>query len=262
VKQYSKNSKVRKVNILRSSKREFFCAEIIKEPNGTVPKKQHDALLKEVHDLAKKGWGEFDNEYLEKSVLESYLLCLLRDSKGILIGMAPLKRLRIFNRTVYSFGLSVVHPDYRGFSLLTKMSAILVRQIFIENFFRGKIGLELVFITPNIRTMGAIARIASFIYPNPYEYDLTTQMIPPADEETWKTVNEFLRITDEKYRKLDRNGCVMEGFYDDKKHLIVKNGGHIDKKLNAFGKKYLYSVPGSELVVRAKIDLLGLIKNV
>jgi len=250
------------MKVLRSSKQELFFAEIIKEPYRTVCNSLHDPLLREIHDLAKKGWGEFDNEYLEKSVLESYLLCLLRNKDGKLIGMAPIKKLKIFKRTIYSFGLSVVHPDYRGFSLLTKMSVVLVKQIFIESLLRGKTKLEFVFITPNIRTMGSIARIASFIYPNPYDFDMETKLIPPADDETWATINEYLKITGEKCRSLDRNGCVMEGFYDTREHLIVKNKDHVDKKLSAFGKAYLYSVPGRELVVRAKVDLLGLIKNV
>jgi hypothetical protein len=262
MKRYSQASKIKKIKVLRSSEHEIFCAEVVREPSKTIKNHRHDELLQEIHDLAKKGWGEFDKEYLEKSVLESYFLCLLRDSKGKLVGMAPIKKLKFLGRTIYSFGLSVVDPDYRGLSLLTKMSAVMIRRIFAENLFRGKTKVEFVFITPNIHTMGAIARAASFIYPNPYDFDEKTQSIPDADGETWATVQEFLRITEEKYRKLDRNGCVMEGFYDTRPHLIIKSRDHIDKKLSDFGKKYLYSVPGSEIVVRAKIDLVGIIRNV
>ena len=195
-------------------------------------------------------------------MLESYFLCLLRGPDSKLVGMAPIKKLHLRGRTIYSFGLSVVDPDFRGLNLLTKMSAVLIRRIFAENLLRGKTSVEFVFITPNIRTMGAIARTANFIYPNPYEYDEKTEKIPDADKETWETVKEYLSKTHEKYRSLKRNGCVMEGFYDTHPHLIVKNRDHVDKKLNAFGKKYLYSSPGRELVVRAKIDLRAVLRNV
>lgn len=247
--------------MLRSSARQVFHAEIIRDPYKTVHNHLHDELLEEIHRLAKVGWGDFDNKYLEKSVLGANFLCLLRNSKGKLVGMAPIKKVSLTGRKVYSFGLSVVDPDYRGLSLLTKMTASMIRRIFAENLLRGKAEVEFVFITPNIRTMGAIARTARFIYPNPYDYDLKTQTIPKADDETWAIVKEYLKVTHEKYRKLDRNGCVMEGFYDKRPHLIVKNTTHVDKRLNEFGKKYLYSVPGREIVVRAKIDLLGVIRN-
>jgi hypothetical protein len=261
VKKYSQISQIKKIKVLRSTQHETYCAEIIQKPYENVSEHKHDELLREVHDLAKRGWGDFDYDYLEKNVLESYLLCLLRNDRGNLVGMAPIKRVKVLGRTIYSFGLSIVDPDFRGLSLLTRMSTVLVRRIFAENIIRGRGRIEFVFITPNIRTMGAIARAANFIYPNPYDFDEKTKTIPRADDETWETVKEYLKVTKEKYRKLDRNGCVMEGFYDNRPHLIVKGRDHIDKKLHDFGEKYLYATPGREIVVRAKIDLMGVLKN-
>jgi len=261
IKKKSKST-IGKIKVLKGSKGDFFTAEIIKNPNKIILAKAQEKLIQEIHYLTKKSWGDFDYDYLKKSVLESYLLCLLRNNRGCLIGVTPIKKIKVMGRIVYPFGLSVVDPDYRGMSLLTKMSVLLIKRLFVENIMRGKLGIEIIFITPNIRTMGDISRVADFIYPNPYEFDEKTQKIQAANDETWQTIREYLSITKEKYRKIEREGCVIEGFYDERPHLIVQDGEHLDKKLRDFGKKYLYSVPGREIVVRAKIGLGALIRNV
>lgn len=243
-------------------KNERFFAKIVKNPSKTIRPESRKGLLEEIGLLAKKGWGEFDFDYIRNGVLKSSLLCLLRDKNGILIGITSVKEIKLHNRTVYSIGLSIVDPGCRGRDLLTKMSLILIKRIFFQNILRGKKEIEIIFITPNIRTMGAIAREADFIYPNPYDFDEKKNKIEEADEETWGTVREYLRITEEKYRKLDREGCVMEGFYDTRPHLVIKQNEHLDKKLNDFGQKYLYISPGREIVVRAKIGLGALIRNI
>ncbi len=254
--------KIEKVKVGKNHGKKIFFAELIKNPHKNISNEKRTELLKEVQFLSKKGWGDFDNLYLKKGILKSFLLCLLRDENNSLVGMTAIKKNKIFNRDVYSIGLSVVDPDFRGLDLLTRMAVILIKRIFMESVFRGNFTIEVIFITPNIRTMGAIAREADFIYPNPYDFNEKKQSIDEADEETWKTVKEYLRVTKEEYRRLDREGCVMEGFYDTRPHLIVKENEHLDKKLNSFGRKYLYSSPGKEIVVRAKIGLGALIRNV
>lgn len=261
MKKYNSFSKIKKIKTLRSSKKEVFCAEIIKEPSQNIKNHRHDELLTEIHDLAKKGWGDFDAKYLEKSVLGACLLVLLRNSNDKLVGMTPLKKVKIDGKTIYSFGLSVVDPDYQTLGLLKEMSKLVLKKAMMENFLRGRTSVEIIFITPNIRTMGAIARVAKFIYPNPYEIDEKTGQIPRADDETWKMIKRYLVVTKEFFRKLDREGCIMEGFYDTRPHLIITKREHLDKKLNLFGKNYLYKTPGREAVVRAIVDLGALLKN-
>lgn len=261
MKKYNSFSKIKKIKALRSTQKEVFGAEIIKEPYKNIKNHRHDELLAEIHELAKRGWGDFDAKYLEKSVLGACLLVLLRNSNDKLVGMAPLKRVKIDGKTIYSFGLSVVDPDYQTLGLLKEMSKIVLKRAMIESFFRGRTSVEIIFITPNIRTMGSIARVAKFIYPNPYEIDEKTGTLPRADDETWKTIKKYLVVTKEYFRKLDREGCIMEGFYDTRSHLIVTKREHMDKKLNLFGKNYLYKTPGREVVVRAIIDLGALVKN-
>jgi hypothetical protein len=258
---YSEKSKLKSIKLLKSLKKEVFKVEIIKNASQSVNPKDHKRLISDIHNLAVRGWGDFDKVYLEKSVIDSHYLALVCEPSGKLIGMAPIKKMKVLGRPIYSFGLSVVDPDYQTLGLLKKMSRILLKSVIVENLLRGKLKVEVIFITPNIRTMGAIARVASFIYPNPYLIDEFSKKIPRADNETWKMVKEFLTLSKEYFRRLDREGCIMEGFYDDRPHLIVRSWDHLDKPLNLFAENYLYITPGREVVVRAIIDIWSIIKN-
>ena len=262
MKRYTNKSRIKKIKVLKNNKDKVFFAEIIKEPLKNILKEVQPQAIKEIRELVIKSWGDFEEDYLRKRVLDVYLLCLLRDVKNNLIGITPIKKIKVFDRYVYSFGLSVVDPNYQGLGLLKKMSTILIRRLFCENLLKGRTKLEFVFITPNIRTMGTLAKVANFIYPNPYLFDEETRKIPEADSETLRTVKEFLKITKENCRKLEKEGCIMEGFYDTHPHLIVKEKReHSDKKLNSFAKTYLYNKPGREIVVRAILSIRSILKN-
>lgn len=257
---YTDRSSIKKVHVLRSAKKEAFFAEVIHEPFQVIPKKSQTVFLNETSHLVEKAWGKFPKSYLTESILKSRYLLLLRNKSRELIGVAPIKKIKIDGRYVYSFGLTAVDPDYQSLGLMKIMHGILGRRVFLENVFKLKFEVEFVFITPNIRTIGTLSRIADFIYPNPYLIDEKTESIEDADDETWKTVKLYLEKTKETYRKLDREGCVMIGFYDDKPNLVVKRDKNIsDKKLKLFAEKYLK--PGNEVVVRSMISLWGLLKN-
>jgi len=260
MKRYSKNSQVKKLKVVRSAESEPFFIEIIKDSFYSIPSKRHKEFLQETSKLVEKSWGKFPKNYLENSILHSRYLMLLRTKKDVLIGVAPIKKINLNRRYVYSFGLTAVDPDYQGLGFMKKMHSILSHRIFLENFLQLKTKIEFVFITPNIRTIGALAKIADFIYPNPYMIDEKTGMIGCPDEKTWETVNLYLEATKETYRKLEKEGCVMIGFYDDKPNLILKEKETIpDKKLRIFAKHYLK--PGNEVVVRAIVGPVGVIKN-
>jgi hypothetical protein len=260
MKRYTDRSSIKRVHVLKSAKKEAFFAEVIYEPYQTIPKNLHNKFLIEVGELVEKAWGEFPKKYLTDSILKSRYLLLLRNKNKELVGVAPIKKIQINGRYVYSFGLTAVDPDYQSLGFMKIMHGMLGRRVFAENILKLKLEIEFVFITPNIRTIGTLSRIADHIYPNPYLIDEKTGEIDYADDETWKTVKLFLEKTGETYRKLDRRGCVMVGFYDDKPNLVVQRDKHIaDKKLTMFAKKYLK--PGNEIVVRAKIHLWGLLRN-
>ncbi len=262
MKRYTGKSKIKRIKVKRDQKEETLFAEIIKEPSKNIPQKTQPEAIKEIRELATKGWGDFEKEYLEKSVLKVYLLCLLRDSKDNLIGIAPIKKLKIRGRKIYSFGLTVVDPIFRNFDLSKKMHFALGKEILIDNLKKARFKTEFVFITPNIRTLSTLSKISDFIYPNPYSIDPKTKKIKEADDETWKTIKGFLKVVGEKYRNLEREGCIMEGFYDEKPHLIYKEKlAHKDQKLNEFAKEYLYRKPGREIVARAIVNLKNLFRR-
>jgi len=249
---YTKKSKIKEIEITRNNKEEVIFAEIIKTPEKKIGLVAKDIALKEIKELVAKAWGEYDTEYIRRGCLQAYLICAVRNSEGSLIGFSPIRKHKIFGRDIYTFGLSATTPEYQNCGILKTMDYILGKKILIENALRGKFKIEFVFITPNIRTLGAIARIADFMYPNPYDIDPKTHKIKKADPETWRTIKKFLQIEGERYRVLDREGDIMEGFYDDKPQLLFnKKITHPDKAVNEFGKYYVYNKKGRDVVVRA-----------
>ncbi len=253
---YTQKSKIKEIKIHRNNEEETILAEIIKNPKGKIGEVAKEIALKEIKRLVSEAWGEYNSEYIRKACLQSYLLCAIRNKEGDLIGIAPIRKHKIFNRDIYTFGLSATTPKYQNCGILKTMDYILVKKVLIENALKGKFKVEFVFITPNIRTLGAIARVADFIYPDPYKIDPDTHKIEKADAETWRTVKKFLQEEGESYRSLDREGNIMEGFYDDKPQLLFsKKITHRDKRVNDFGEYYVYKNKGRDVVVRAILNI-------
>lgn len=258
MKRYTKNSKIKKILL----KTETIYAEIIKEPNKSLDKDTKIRALEDIRSLIKEAWGEYTDENIEKGVFGAYFLCILRNPKNELVGIVPIKKYIIDGREIFSFSLSAISHNYRNQGLLKKSSVLLVKKLFLENLLAGKLRIEFVFITPNIRTLGTMSRVASFMYPNPYKIDPKTHKIAEADEVTWRTVKKFLELAGEKYRVLEKKGCIMEGFYDDKPHLVYKEKiTHPDKELEDFGKYYVYNKKGRDVVARAILDPRGLFRS-
>lgn len=249
---YTKKSKIKKIKIIRNKKEENLFVEIIKDPDKNIGEVAKEIALREIKELVTKAWGEYDTEYIRRGCIQAYLVCAVRNSEGELVGFSPIRKHKIFNREIYTFGLSATRNDYQNCGILKMMDYILGKKILIENALKGKFKVEFVFITPNIRTLGALARIADFMYPNPYEINPKTHRIKKADPETWRTIKKFLQIEGETYRSLEREGNIMEGFYDDKPHLLFKKKiTHPDKAVNEFGKYYVYKGQGRDVVARA-----------
>lgn len=258
---YTNKSKIREIKITRNNKEEVIFAEIIKNPDKRISLVAKDIALKEIKELVATAWGEYDSEYVRRSCVQAYIICAVRNSEGDLVGFSPIRKHKIFGRDIYTFGLSATTPGYQNCGILKTMDYILGKKVLIENVLKGKFKIEFIFITPNIRTLGAIARIADFIYPNPYDINPKTHKIKKADPETWRTIKKFLQIEGERYRVLDREGDIMEGFYDDKPQLLFnKKITHPDKAVNEFGKYYVYNKKGRDVVVRAEISMIKLLK--
>jgi predicted ribosome quality control (RQC) complex YloA/Tae2 family protein len=259
---YTTKSKIKKIKITRNSRDEILFAEYVREPSKVLTEDKKKKLLSEAGVLVKKAWGEYSEENIINGVLHAYFLCLVQNKDGDLVCFAPLKKYRIDKREVYSFSLTATSPEYQKMGIMKSVDFHLGKKVLLENLFRGKFKIEFLFITPNIRTLGTIARVADFIYPNPYNINPETHRVEEADEETWKTVREFLEKAGESYRSLEREGCIMEGFYDDKPQLLYKvKPSHLDKALNDFGDHYLYKKQGRDVIVRAIVGIGGLFRG-
>lgn len=259
---YTTKSKIKKIKIFRNKQEETVFAEVVKFPDKAIKEVAKDIALKEIKELVSEAWGEYDTEYIRRGCIQAYLLCAVRNNQDELIGVAPIRKHKIFGRDVYTFGLSATIPEYQNCGILKAMEYLVGKKILIENALKAKLKVEFVFITPNIRTLGSLARVADFIYPNPYSINMKTHRIEKADIETWNTIKKFLQLEGEKYRTLDREGDIMEGFYDDKPQLLFKKKiTHPDKAMNEFGKQYVYKGKGRDVVVRAIISITKLIKN-
>lgn len=257
---YSNKSKIKKIKVQKDGKEKILYAEIIKEPENEITAKEKKILLQDLSELIKKSWGKFPNDYLVKSIVSSEYLLIFTDKDNLPVGLIVLDKLILNSRIVYSLGITVIAPSYRGHGLLEIMYRILSKKVLLEIIFSGKLSVEILFFTPNIKTILFLEKIADFIYPNPYKINLKTGKLELADEETWRMVNAYLIKTGYADLDLNRAGCVLKGFYSDKRHLIQDGQYNIDysnKGINLFNKNYLK--PGNEVIVRTKINILKLL---
>ena len=232
---------------------------IIENPKKSLSNIEKKSLICKSNDLIKLAWGDFGENYIEESLFHSDLSLFLYDEKNNLIGIAPITKMLISNREILSFGLTVIHPKYRNLSLMKKMYTILGKKILLSSIMNGKFSFEFVFFTPNVKTIMSLTKIATFLYPNPHMINIDTGKMAVADDETWGIISKYLEYTGYGYLPLEREGAVLSGFYDDKKHLVQENN-FVDKenvKLALFVKNYLK--PGKEVIVRSRISVLSLL---
>lgn len=252
---YSEKSRIKKIKVQKNGKEEVLYAEILKEHSKTefAPK-----IEKEVNEFVIKNWGDFGREYLKHSIHSATYLCVVKNRNNALVGVAPLKKLNISKKEIYFWGLTIIDDKYRGYKLMNQMFKALMSFIFFENLKRAKGKIDIVFITHTLKPLRAIKKVSSFLYPDPYK--MHNGKIPMADDETWRIVNKILETNKEKYKTLDREGCIMTGFYEENPHLLRQDEYYShDSQLNEFARKYL-NEPGKEMVVRAVIDLKSIIK--
>jgi hypothetical protein len=255
MKRYSDKSKVKKIRVQKDGKNRVLFAEIIKEHSKTefAPK-----IEREVNEFVIKNWGDFGETYLKHSIHSATYLCIVKGQQGRIVGIAPIRKTSVHNREIYFWGLTIIDKRYRACKLMNKMFKVLIGYIFLENIKRAKTRIDIVFITHTLKPLRAIRKVSAFLYPDPYS--IKNGRVEEADKETWSIVNKILEVNHEKYTKLDREGCVMSGFYEENPHLLIKDEYYShDTKLNEFAKKYLPN-PGQEIVVRAAISLTSIAK--
>lgn len=258
-------SRIKKIKIRNGRNTLFFTAEILYKPLESIAKGDLEKVVQEIRRLVADNWGDFGEDFVRSHVLESDFFVSLRNEDGALVGLATISKKIILEREIYYFELTVIDKKYESLRLSARLNYLLMSDIIFRDILRGKFRWEFMLITPNMKVLGSLAHLATFIYPDPYKFDLKTKKIPLADNETWEMTEFLIRHSDEPSRPISREGNVLSDSYRDLPDLIYKPGKapiYRDRIVNEFGETYLeYSkASGKELVVRVKFGLGSLLK--
>jgi len=222
-------------------------------------------LQSDVRQVEKRSWGDPGEALITHIVDEAkWLLLVYKEEK--LVGVSSIHKKEILGRKVYDYELIAVVPELRGAGMMHRMSDILFRLIFFDNLIHNRqIVVEFLFTTANMQILGSLAKIAHFIYPDPFKYSSTIKKIPPPDEETWEMAEEFIRHDVPPGMKIKKDGCVVEGGYNEIPWLIYDKAHaplYMDRVVNEFAATYLQydKALGKKVVVRAKITLGSIVK--
>ncbi|MCD6270657.1 hypothetical protein J7J23_02695 [bacterium] len=256
---YIKNSKIKTMKIKKGNKTFRLKAEMLKDCSS-LDEKVKEKIKKDIKSLIKECWGDFGEKFIEKHIISADFLLILRH-KDKIVGTAAISRKSILNKNLYYLEFTAISPEIQSSRLMGKVNFALLRYIFFDNLIKNKkLTIEFMLISPNLRVLGSMAKITSFMYPNPFLFDKKKKKIPPPDEETWQMAKELIRQSDNPNRFLHKDGCVLEDSYKDTPWLIYKKDKipwHKNETVNKFGETYIqYSKEtGKEFVIRAKINL-------
>jgi len=258
---YFKNSKIKVIRVKEGRKILKFKAEIVKK---NLLSSNESKVKKGIREFLKYCWGDFGEDFIEKHIINTNWALFLREDDR-LVGITAVSKKNILNKNIYYLEFTGLLPEIRSLGLMGRINSILFNHIFIDNLIKnGKLTVDIMFISPNPRVLGFLAKVAKFMYPNPLLFDTETKKIPPADEETWQIVEELIRQSDKPNRILHRDGCVLEGSYADMPWLIYKKDEvpwYRNKLVNDFCETYLdyQKEEGKEFIIRAEITLRSLV---
>jgi hypothetical protein len=222
-------------------------------------------LRSDVRQVVNKSWGDL-GEALIAHVVDKAKWILLVYKEEKVVGVSAIHKMGILGRNVYDYELIAVVPELRGTGMMRRMNDTLFRRIFFDNLIHNKkIVVELLFTTANMQILGSLAKIAHFIYPDPFKYSQKSKKIPPPDDETWKMAEAFIRHDVPPGMKIVKDGCVVEGAYDETPWLIYDKAHaplSMDRVVNEFAATYLqyHQGLGKKVVVRAKITPGSIVK--
>jgi hypothetical protein len=231
---------------------------------------KYNFYVKKMDELIKKEWGEFPKNFIQKRLGNSRIT-LLCWKNSQLVGFSTMSLKTICNKLVHYIEFSIIDKLYQNRSLFQKINFILIKDVLLNNLiFNRSFSIELMFISPNIKTISTLAKYVSFIYPNPFLYNQKTKSMPLADDLTWKMANELIRKSENPNRKIEREGCVLNDSYRNMPWLIygikkqLEVPMHHNDLFNEFAEKYLkyQERSGKEFIIRAKITLLDFLKYI
>lgn len=196
-------------------------------------------LLKYLDGIIEEGWGKFSKDFIMHHVLKAQKLKIVFDGSNI-IGFASASYKYLLEKKIFYLEFTVIQKTYRGYNLSTLLNADMIsEEIFFGLIDRRFSPLDVVTITRNMRVIGSLSRFASYIYPDPKQFEKYGKL-NPANNFTWRLFNEILRQSWNPKRKLLREGGVVFGSYELTPWLIVpKVPKHYKRSIQDMGEAYL-----------------------
>ena len=254
---------VRNIRTRRNGKTYLFQASIMKN-NSMIEETRRDQIKNEIKELFTSNWKDLGSDFLDFVVDQAKWLLLLRHEDN-LVGLAVVDKKQIAGKTVYIFRSNALIPQFRSYGLMGRMNHMLFNRILADNVVSNKkLTVEIMVTTPNPRVLGALASVASFIYPAPDTFDRQSKKVPLPDAETWQMAKEYKKDYP-KDMSLSKEGCVLVYDLFDWPHCEYKKNGVPQYKegiVNELCRTYLQDEKGvpKMFIVRARITLGGLIK--
>ncbi|MFZ6035906.1 MAG: hypothetical protein ACOYUK_02085 [Patescibacteria group bacterium] len=219
-------------------------------------------LLINIDSIIESNWGKFSKEFIIHHILKSQIIKIIRNEEKI-VAFASASFKDVNNFPILYLEFTVVNEKYQGYNLSTKLNGDMIA----EEVLRGLISrrfkpLNVITITRNMRVVGSLSRLAKKIYPDPEEFGKYGKL-KDADDDTWGIVTEILRQSWNPKRKLEREGCVLIGSYEDTPWLIrPKVQSHYRNSVKEMGRYYLrfHERADREFIVRATFNIASIIK--
>ena len=127
-------------------------------------------LLVEIQELIKKAWGHFDEKFLNEHIFCKSERLVMANKGSELIGFCASKQITLLKKTILYIEFTVVDPTYQGHGIGPKLTYFALRKMIFRNLFKAMFGgINVMFLTPNIRALTKVAQISGEIISNPAE---------------------------------------------------------------------------------------------
>lgn len=222
-------------------------------------------LLRNLDQIIEDNWGKFSKDFIVHHILRASILKIIRNANKI-IAFASASYKTVEKTKVLYLEFTVVNSNFQGYNLSAKLNGDLIA----EELVRGLVGrhfkpLDVVTLTRNLRVIGSLSKYSQRIYPDFREFERSGGRLGPASERTWQIAKSILRDSWNPNRKLDREGCVLSGSYEDSPWLILrKTQKHYNDSLIKMAEKYLEFSKNSdkEFILHVQFSLKSLLKYV
>lgn len=219
-------------------------------------------LLKNIDSVIDKTWGKFGKDFILRHIIKANLLKIVRDNDKI-VGIASATKKEYGGQEILYLEFTVISEKYQGYNL----SSILNAEFVIDEFF-SKIykwwfkPLTIVTITRNLRVMGALSKFATYVYPDANEFTRNGKL-SEAPDWVWSITNDILLNSWNPKRKIEREGNVLIGSYENTPWLLVdQTQKYYKDSVKEMAEKYLelQKKADKEFILFAQYSLVSMMK--